>query len=286
MIYNNSDKWGERMKTIFKKVGQLQIDDLTISDCYFKRLQCDTDRYAISKKEHHHTFYEIHIISSGSQTYGVGNEIVRLDARQFVVFSPLEKHTVLDAEKNTEKYSLTFNINESVFKSGFIFGEINERIWDNIKYILEEHQKEKQTSRSIIENRICELIILFARYSGMVEPSAQRQPKTKDTRVALAKQYIEDNIFMSPTLSDVAAYCHIIEKQLNRLFLKDENLSVTDYIHKAKINQIEILLADDTLSLTKISEMLKFSSEYYLNTFFKKHIGMTPGEYRKGFINK
>lgn len=286
MIYNNSDKWGERMKTIFKKVGQFQIDDLTISDCYFKRLQCDTDRYAISKKEHHHTFYEIHIISSGSQTYGVGNEIVRLDAGQFVVFSPLEKHTVLDAERNTVKYSLTFNISGPFFPSGFVFGEINARIWDNVKYILEEHEKEKQTSHSIVENRICELIILFARYSGMVEQNVKKQPETKDTRVTLAKQYIEDNIFMAPTLRDVASYCHISEKQLNRLFLKEDTLSVTDYIHKTKINQIEILLADDTLSLTKISEMLKFSSEYYLNTFFKKHIGMTPGEYRKGFINK
>ena len=44
---------------------------------------------------------------------------------------------------------------------------------------------------------------------------------------------------------------------------------------------IEKLLSDPTLSLREISEIMGFNNEYYFSTFFKKHGGSPPGEYRR-----
>jgi AraC-like DNA-binding protein len=97
----------------------------------------------------------------------------------------------------------------------------------------------------------------------------------------LAKQYIEDNISHAPDVREVADYCGISTKQLTRLFKKFEDTSPGEYIIGKRVKHIEKLLADPSLSLKQISIIMNFENEYYFNTFFKKHSGMPPGEYRK-----
>ena len=48
-----------------------------------------------------------------------------------------------------------------------------------------------------------------------------------------------------------------------------------DYVEAVK------MLADRSLSLKRISDIMNFNNEYYFNAFFKKWAGMPPGEYRK-----
>ena len=44
---------------------------------------------------------------------------------------------------------------------------------------------------------------------------------------------------------------------------------------------MERLISDMTLTLKEISDRMNFNNEYYFNAFFKKHIGMPPGTYKK-----
>lgn len=103
---------------------------------------------------------------------------------------------------------------------------------------------------------------------------------TSDYRIYMAKQYIADNIDLSPNVDDVASYCYLSSKQLTRLFHKYENTTPAAYIRKLKTARIESLLASD-MSLKSISEKLNFSDEFHFNSFFKTNSGMSPGEFRK-----
>ena len=97
----------------------------------------------------------------------------------------------------------------------------------------------------------------------------------------MAKQYIEDNVELNPSVSDVAEYCHLSAKQLTRIFNGFEGISPGEYIIRARVSRIEALLSDRSLSLRQIGEIMSFNNEYYFNAFFKKYSGMPPGEYRK-----
>ena len=112
--------------------------------------------------------------------------------------------------------------------------------------------------------------------TGVVQPH-----ETEDHRLSIAKQYIEDNIERSISLSELAAYCYLSEKQLTRIFRQGEGVSAAEYVRQRRCRKIEELLAGSDLTLCAISEQMGFSSEYYFNAFYKKYAGMTPGAYRK-----
>ena len=119
------------------------------------------------------------------------------------------------------------------------------------------------------------------RILGYKDTSRAVNTNFENLHLTLAKQYIIDNIKEALKLSDVAAYCHLSNKQITRIFEIYENVAPAQYIRQQRIKVIEKTLLDSQQSLKEISEEFNFSSEYYFNAFFKKHTGMSPGEYKK-----
>ena len=97
----------------------------------------------------------------------------------------------------------------------------------------------------------------------------------------MAERYIADNIDMPLSVSEVASYCALGEKQLTRLFSKYDLISPLQYINEKRAERIKLLMHESDLTLTEISEKMNFNNEYYFNTFFKRHMGISPGAYKK-----
>lgn len=243
-----------------------------------KHLQPEHDTKMITDKMHHHRGYEIHITKNGWQCYEVCGKKYNIEKGHFLIIAPEDEHKILECGKDTEKISLFFIYGEN--RGVSYSGKLSDRMLDNIKYIISENESRTVYSNKLIENRVMELVMLFLRDSGMKEAKEQKNLFVEDARVALARQYIRDNIVKNIKVSDIACYCYLSTKQLTRLFLKYEGISPAGYIHKQKILYIEKLIENKNFSLREISEKMNFSSEYYFNSFFKKHYGMPPGVYR------
>lgn len=93
---------------------------------------------------------------------------------------------------------------------------------------------------------------------------------------------VAENIY-NPELSVVflASQVHLSVNYLRNIFKESTGDSLSNYINAQKIDLICNLLRNTDLSLADISDKLGFSTKNYFYTFFKKHIGMTPGDYRK-----
>ncbi|MFA9376381.1 MAG: helix-turn-helix transcriptional regulator [Lachnotalea sp.] len=63
-------------------------------------------------------------------------------------------------------------------------------------------------------------------------------------------------------------------------FKKETGKTITDYTNELKIHESKYLLKNTHLSLIEISTRLGFSSQSYFHIVFKKHMGMTPHEFR------
>lgn len=268
--------------------SETAFEDIGVKNCWLKYLVLSKGSGDCTKKEHHHTGFEIHIIKSGHQTYEIDGRTYRIEPGQILVVSPKSRHRLIDSAPETIKMAITFSQSESrVFESFFVyknaFYHINsdQRIDDNLDYILEENQRQRFFSHRLTEGRVFETLILILRLCGMKEAGAAKPENSQDARLLMAKKFINDNIEFDINVPDASAYCYLSTKQLTRLFREYEGITPAGYIQKQKISYIEALLTESTLSLREISERMHFSSEYYFNTFFKKHSGMTPGEYRK-----
>ena len=252
-----------------------------IQNCYFKLISFKQDCERITKKVHHHTGFELHIITEGVQEYEVEGEKYRLECGSFLLIYPNIPHKVTAMAPHTKKYSITFNKPLQQYGT-CLFGTVTERVSSNFCFITEETALQREISCTLVENSILETLVWVFRLSAIEEkPNVQKQ--SENLVVSLAKQYIEDNIEFNPDVANVSEYSHLSCKQLTRIFRKFEDTSPGEYIVKKRTQRIEKLLADSNLSLKEISETMNFNNEYYFNTFFKKHAGMTPGAYRKMF---
>lgn len=276
---------GDRLKIIYKQPDTDSIFSLAgISSCCLKQLSYSKDAAASTKKAHHHTGFEIHIIEKGHQTYSFSGKRIQVNCGEFLLIPPEVKHKMEEFAPDTEKFSLTFSALPDTLFSGvesYTVAKTDAFFSENFRYILEEKRNPSVFSAKLIENRIFELAVRIARLCGIKAPSPTEDEYAEtDSRVSIVKQYINDNIELNLTAADVAAYCYLSTKQLTRIFLTSEGQTPTQYICAQRTKHIEKLLASN-LSLREISERMNFSSEYHFNFFFKKHAGMPPGTYRK-----
>ena len=247
--------------------------------CFFKKLMFNRDHKSVTKKPHHHTGFEIHFITEGFQEYEVSGRNYALESGCFLIIYHGIRHRVIASAPHTQKYSITFD--KHTEKSGTcFFGTITDRIAGNLDYIFNEALLKNEISAMLIVNNILEILVCVFRLSGM-EEKKNTQKQEENVLVSLAKRYIDDNIEMAPNVEEVSEYCYLSTKQLTRIFQRYEEISPGEYIKNRRISKIDKLLADDSLSLKQISEIMNFNNEYYFNAFFKKHSGMPPGEYRK-----
>ncbi|MDO4325875.1 MAG: AraC family transcriptional regulator [bacterium] len=95
------------------------------------------------------------------------------------------------------------------------------------------------------------------------------------------KEYIEENIY-NPNLS-VAMIAEKVDLSVNYLrniYKENTGESLTAYITQKKLTLICEMLADKDISIQEISDKLGFTTKNYFFTFFKKHMNMTPNQYR------
>ncbi len=274
------------MRIIYKQAmpsGAL-LDSFGIQNCYFKHLFTERDSKGITHKRHCHTDYEIHMVEKGCLTYEVDQTQYELKCGHFLLLPPQMPHRALFRSPGASTISITFRRvhDRSVLPElcSSMAGEISPRIWDTIRLILSEYRSSQLLSAQLITANILEILMLLWRLCGVKEISVIGEENDGDPRLVFAKQYIADNIELAPTISDISAYCHISTKQLERLFVQAEGITPAAYIQKQRIRRIQTLLRSSDLSLRSISERMHFSSEYYFNSFFKKHEGMAPGEFR------
>ena len=226
-----------------------------------------------------HSGFEIHIITSGCQKYEVCGEVYTLERGSFLLIYPNSPHKVITSTPDTQKNSITFTWNTDAHRNCF-FGKISERIYSNLTFISGENLLQREISSTLIENTILEILVSVFRLSGSKENN-QASQQDENAMVSLAKQYINDNIKMAPSVTEVSEYVCLSTKQLTRIFQRYEDISPGEYIIKRRISKIEKLLTDSSFTLKQISEIMNFNNEYYFNAFFKKHSGMPPGEYKK-----
>ncbi|MBO7373800.1 MAG: helix-turn-helix transcriptional regulator [Oscillospiraceae bacterium] len=93
-------------------------------------------------------------------------------------------------------------------------------------------------------------------------------------------QYIQNNINHRITLADISREVGLHPVYVSSLFTEKMGVSVTEFIDLSRVRVIESFLAESDMKLLDIAELFSFSSAAHFSTFFKRHTGMTPREYR------
>lgn len=104
--------------------------------------------------------------------------------------------------------------------------------------------------------------------------------KSSDTLVQKAKQYIQDNYVNDISLQDIADHVHLNPNYLIKTFKNSEKMTPIDYLNHVRIAQAKLLLLSNNFSVSQVSMMTGFNNIPYFTKVFKKHVRMTPSEYK------
>lgn len=165
-----------------------------------------------------------------------------------------------------------------------------ERIIDYIRQLrrnLTLHTHMYQSS--LIQNTLCninlELWNVTARH--LANESCEEE-HTPTVREKLAFEFIHAVHQYSRADHEVAAYAdrlNVSPAHLTRMVKEVTGKTASEWIADSLVNEIKFLLHHPGNSIQAIASEVRFSDQAVLSKFFKKHTGMTPGEYRKE-INK
>lgn len=239
--------------------------------------------YTVSKREHHHTFYELHMMLKGCVTYALQGESVSVSEDQLLLIPPRCSHTVTYISGDFVKFSVGFDFGpedaaQLPANAGFLYDVFSEELKSAITFMFQQAEAANCYSAELIRNRCFEVVLDLL--NGEIRLPKMDEAEHSDYRLEKAKRLIEDNIGRPLKCADVAQHCYLSEKQMNRIFQKQEGTTVARYIGQVRLEKACSLLTETSLSLRQISEALAFQSEYYFHSFFTRHVGMTPGDYR------
>ena len=111
--------------------------------------------------------------------------------------------------------------------------------------------------------------------------NSKTEASSENNYVKKAKNCMYFNINRPVSISKIAQDLGISDRYLYNLFVKHEGIAPKKYMNNLRIANAKALLESNKYTMTEISEALGFSDVMTFSTFFSKHIGISPSEYKK-----
>jgi LacI family transcriptional regulator len=116
---------------------------------------------------------------------------------------------------------------------------------------------------------------------GVVSRRSSDAIAIEDPLTAKAVQYIHRFACEGIVVSNVAHHCGVSRRTLERTFGHNLGISPHEQIVRTKVARVKELLARTDYPLETVAVKSGLSQAAYLNVFFKRKVGTTPGEYRR-----
>lgn len=258
-------------------LGDTVQDISELSQSYNSAFEALSQRF-ISGRGSVHTAEELRLTPSGTQIYpyetaqsllAAVKAISRDDAQRFIhEFFASVRHFDID------------KILSFVLQLHFSLQKLETENYIQISWDWDYKELEKRTLGEI-EEQLCSRCLSDMEQLASIRDVSPNSSNRKDL-IEQIQVLIEENIY-KPELSVtfLADQVHLSVNYLRNIFKDSTGSSLSNYINNRKIDVICRLLLDTDMTLTEINDKLGFSTRNYFYTFFKKHIGMTPKDYRK-----
>lgn len=108
--------------------------------------------------------------------------------------------------------------------------------------------------------------------------------KTESNKAALyatlAKEYIETNYYLHPSIGALAKHLNISQSYLYRVFTEEHGVSPKEYLNRFCMEQAKRLLRTSDMNISQIATAVGYSDVLAFSAFFSKRKGCSPTAYR------
>ncbi|MCX6896243.1 MAG: DNA-binding transcriptional regulator [Verrucomicrobia bacterium] len=105
----------------------------------------------------------------------------------------------------------------------------------------------------------------------------------KDANVSKAIRFIRENACREISGTTIANAAGQSRRALEKKFRTHTGRTPMEEVNAIRLRRIKQLLTETEFVLAEVAERSGFTYQEYMSRFFKKHTGMSPGEYRKKY---
>lgn len=109
------------------------------------------------------------------------------------------------------------------------------------------------------------------------------QHNNSNKYVQLAMDYISENYKKDISRRDIAQHLKINDQYLSRIFKLITGKTITTYITECRIEEAKKLLQQEDVNIKYLYSAVGFNDYNYFFVVFKKHVGLTPIQYRNKY---
>lgn len=99
-----------------------------------------------------------------------------------------------------------------------------------------------------------------------------------------ARKFIMENYARDIKIGDVSGHLFISPSHLSRLFRKELDCTVNDYLTRVRVENSVELMKKPELSVQQVAQAVGFQSQSYFAKVFKRYIGVTPLTYKNSLF--
>lgn len=149
-------------------------------------------------------------------------------------------------------------------------------------------KEEAEKIKDICYSETAAKAIFFDNYirgliAGIIEPYSEQI--TEDLKIYKKYErlyrYVEDNLYADTKVSDICRYIGFSQTYIGQRFKEDTGKTIKDFLNEMLLEKMKYLFQISNCSIKEVAEKLHFNNEFYCSKFFKKHMGISPREYKK-----
>jgi len=256
-----------------------QLQHLLAGVVFFVDRRCYPDWEII---EHKIGFHDLTFVVEGRSTYYVNGIEYTVKAGD-VIYIPMGSVREAHTSKESPMHSYRFNFNWlpngspvslplKTVTSNVLTGEIIEYIRQFSHVWLSRPQGYVMKSRALFMLIIHQLLTIR---------SDEGSDCHIDRRVTKVKEYITDHYYEKLDCIQVAQLVNLNPAYLGKLFKKYTGCSLKKYVNMVRVNQAEMLLSTEDLTVTEVAEQCGFQDVSYFSNVFKAIKGIPPSAVAK-----
>lgn len=198
-----------------------------------------------------------------------------------ILYLPKEPHSTVDyrsyiAEQG-ESLCIFFDTPTSLPTTPLLLPDVDKQL---LNLFLELHGAYRQKNRDIF---LC--MSLFYHILSCMNQSSKKNTSPHPERMNEVLLYIQNHA--AEPYIDFALLAEGLDLSIDRfrhIFKETCGISPLQYFHRVKLDLIKAFLHDRSYSIQAVASLAGFNDFNYFSRFFKKHVGMSPMEYRKNSL--
>lgn len=263
---------------------------------YYLRI---TGKNIIPAKNNLIDFYHLIIVLKGNFTYIINGKEIKMSANDALLLSPGTERKRLPHPESADYILMNFQINNKYavdsfihFKNGItpsmrnLLNSYPFRYYNNISYS-HKFYKHPAYSTDDLHSELMTGVILHNIFNCILIELLNSANYTKNNiHVNRIIRYVNDNVTAPISLTDISKAIHLSKEYTSKVFKKEMNMTVTDYIISKKLSLAKAMLISGDMGVGDIAEKLGYQDYNYFSRVFKKHYGLSPLQIKKDINTK